>query len=432
MTRRLARATAAALAVIGALATVCAVQVAGIDPASAACQAPPLAGKPLPATAPRDPLLSRLDLDGAWQFTTGAGIVVGVVDSGVNAKHPKLAGAVDSGETVNQPQDEKKKLTVTPGGREDCVGHGTAVAGIIAGRLSADDDRVSGIAPAATIWPARIDGISADGTISQSSASIARAIKDAANHCHVLNLSFTAPPDDGIRDAIAYAVRRGVVVVAAAGNENNGADSTAPTYPAAYPGVLAVAAVGADGAPIAQSNGGPWIDIAAPGSPLTAPGPGPKGYATVSGTSFATAVVSGVAALVLAHSPTLTAAQVEARITATASPPASGRHDNRLGAGIVDPYAALTYDAHGMPTDAGGTTGKGAGSVAVVPPPAPPAAADPLLHKALRWSGIALIGALIIAAAGLATRAGIRRRWLPGQPPAAPTLSHRPSDIDLT
>lgn len=395
------------------------------SPALAACAQAPAPGVPIPDGAPRDPLLDRLDLDRSWLFTSGEGVTVGVVDTGVDAGHPKLSGAVDAGSTVT-PQQAPADATLTTGGGEDCQGHGTAVAGIIAGREQADDDRVAGIAPGARLWPVRLDG-----EISQlPPQAIAQGIVDAADHATVINLSFARPADDpAIRAAVEYAVSRDVVVVAAAGNESSAGGHGQAWYPAAYDGVLAVTAVDAEGAPLDESNAGDWVDIAAPGSELTVPARG-GGYLSVTGTSFAAAVVSGVAALVRARFPSLTAAEVGARITSTAVPPGSGPTDVRVGSGVVDPYAALTYSPDGLPAAAGPSVT--AGAVRLGETISGPAPDDPRLGTALRWAGVLLLAAVAALVAGVATRAGLRRRWRAGaDPPAEPAPTPTPSTVDL-
>lgn len=367
------------------------------SPAAAACAQAPAPGVPIPDGAPRDPLLDRLDLDRSWLFTRGDGVTVGVVDTGVDATHPKLSGVVDAGSTVTA-QLAPADATLTPGGGEDCHGHGTAVAGIVAGSERADDDRVAGIAPGARLWPVRLDG--EIGKLPPQ--AIAQGIVDAADHATVINLSFARPADDpAIRAAVEYAVSRDVLVVAAAGNESSAEGGSGQTwYPAAYDGVFAVAAVDAEGAPLDESNAGSWVDIAAPGEDLMVPALG-GGYLSVTGTSFAAAVVSGVAALVRARFPSLTAAEVGARITRTAVPPGSGTADERVGSGVVDPYAALTYSPAGL---AAAGPAAGPGSVRLGETVSGPAPDDPRLATALRWAGVLLLAAVAALVTGVVRR----------------------------
>ena len=226
---------------------------------------------------------------------------------------------------------------------DDCENHGTPIAGIIAARAGGDE-RVLGIAPDARIAPVRFDGALAQAPTEM----IAAAIRAGADRGQVMNLSFAVGVDEpAIRKAVQYAVDRNVVVIAAAGNEARSQPGLT-WYPAAYDGVLAVAGVDAAGQASAESNRGVWVDVAAPGEGLTAPSAGGEGFVAVRGTSFATAVVSGVAALVRARYPDMPAAEVVRRIEATAVSATGGR-DERTGAGIVDPYLALTAEAVAPP-----------------------------------------------------------------------------------
>jgi membrane-anchored mycosin MYCP len=193
-----------------------------------------------------------------------------------------------------------------------------------------------------------------------------------------------------------------VVVVAAASNDAN--NGNAKAYPAAYPSVVAVGAVQQDGSRADFSNTGDYLSVVAPGVGILSLGPRGPGHLVGDGTSYACPFVAGVAALVRAAFPTLTAAQVKRRLELTADHPPANMPDPQLGWGMVDPYAAMTQVLAGEPATA---------RPAVLPPP--PAATG------WDWTwglSIAIAGATMVVAFGLLTLTwvvprGRRRRWRP-------------------
>ncbi|RME51915.1 MAG: hypothetical protein D6790_19255, partial [Caldilineae bacterium] len=230
---------------------------------------------------------------------TGRGITVALIDTGVALAHPALTGHLAAGwDMVDDdaiPNDE-------PGGAG--WGHGTHIAGIIAH-----------MAPESVILPVRVLNPQGRG----NSFVVAYAIEWAVNQgAQVINLSLGTDFDSQIlREAVAWATARGVVVVAAAGNR---AAST-PHYPAAYPNVVGVTAVDATNRKASFAGyGAGWVDVAAPGVGITSTIVGDQGYgyASWSGTSMSTAFVSAAAALERQQSPAASAAQVEGSIVASA------------------------------------------------------------------------------------------------------------------
>jgi type VII secretion-associated serine protease mycosin len=275
----------------------------------------------------------------AWPFSNGSGVTVAVIDSGVDADHPQLRrpGKVLPGRDFY--------LVGSLPGNYDCVSHGTGVAGIIAAD-GTPGIGFQGVAPGARILPVRISEREADTDGRSETIDplvLAKGIRYAVDAgAKVINLSVAGDEDDKpVRQAIAYAVRKDVVVVAAVGNRQGLDEGPRPSYPAAYPGVIGVGAIDTTGARVNASQVGPYVDLVAPGaSVLTATRVG--GHAYEDGTSFAAPFVSGTAALVRAAWPELTAAQVAQRLIATATPSRGGHSSPEYGAGIVDPYRAVT------------------------------------------------------------------------------------------
>lgn len=264
--------------------------------------------------------MSTIGASAAWATSRGAGTVVAVVDSGVDADHPDLAGAVLPGINTRANRGD----TSSPG--RDVNGHGTHVAGVIAARAD-NGEGGSGVAPEASILPIKVLDKYGGGWVSDVTEGIIWAVDHGA---HVINLSLGGDDSNLIRSAVEYALASGTVVVAAAGNEA----TDTPSYPAALDGVLSVAAIGSDGKPAGYSNYGSTIDLQAPGDQILSSVPG--GYGAMSGTSMAAPFVSGAAALVRSVQP---AGDTAATLLATArrNPLAS----SAFGIGLVDPVAAV-------------------------------------------------------------------------------------------
>ncbi|MCP8708050.1 type VII secretion-associated serine protease mycosin [Streptomyces cellulosae] len=286
--------------------------------------------------------LDALHADQVWPTTRGAGITVAVLDTGVEADHPDLDGNVLEGKDL-----------VGFGAREGdeaWARHGTAMAGIIAGHGHGpgNGDGVLGVAPEAKILPVRViledkDPARAKARSTRGNA-LAEGIRWAADHgADVINLSLgddsaSAHPEEGEDEAIQYALRKGVVVVASAGNGGEKGDRI--SYPAAYPGVIAATAVDRYGTRAPFSTRRWYATVSAPGVDVIIADPDHKYYEGW-GTSAAAAFVSGAVALLKAAHPDLTPAQIKRLLEVTArNAPASGRDDSR-GFGFIDPAAAI-------------------------------------------------------------------------------------------
>ncbi|QKV74011.1 type VII secretion-associated serine protease mycosin [Amycolatopsis sp. Hca4] len=363
----------------------------------------------------------RLVPERVWPLTRGAGVTVGVVDTGVDAQTPQLAGG-----RVRPGLD-----VANPGGGPadtDCFGHGTFVAGIIAAGPRPDTG-FSGIAPEATILPIRCATPTPDGsppvlTAVQMADGITAAVDGGAR---VINISAsTNTPDPHLADAVRHAADRDVLVVASAANSAQQGDPV--TYPAAFSGVLAVGAVDATGKKADFSQTGAFLSLVAPGVGVTSVGPGGAGHWLGSGTSYAAPFVAGVAALVRAYHPQLSAPQVKRRLELTADHPAAALPDPGFGWGTVNPVAAVTTV---LPEETGGL-----GPV-VTPAPAPAAPAAPAAGSgttiALAAASAVPVAALLALGFSRLLRGARTRRWRParvaeiaGAPGQEPSTKSRP------
>ncbi|MEU4569664.1 type VII secretion-associated serine protease mycosin [Micromonospora sp. NPDC023956] len=301
-------------------------------------------GTPVPAVAAAPPLARQWHLDAlrvgeAHRISTGAGVTVAVVDTGVYAEHPDLTGRILDGRRLIG-RDDKGKI--------DERNHGTGVAGLIVAR-GGGNGRALGIAPGARILPVTV------ATNTFAGSNLPEGIRYAVDHgATVVNISNGGPTTSSALDeAVRYAQSKDVVVVAAAGNAEQG--DSGVLYPARLPGVIAVGATDRDGEPWSGGTRGAQIAITAPGvdvsttagrwSDLTE-----GGYVTVDGTSAAAPLVAGAAALVRARYPEASAAEVVNRLVSTARDAGPPGRDDRYGFGRLDLVRALTADV--PPVDA--------------------------------------------------------------------------------
>lgn len=318
------------------------------------------------ATVPNDPQfpnqwgLNRIGCPDAWDLTTGdPAIVVAVVDTGVDLNHPELATLLVPGQDLVDfaPGSIPKPGWVFEGDYtgvdsipQDEVGHGTHVAGTIS-CLSNNGTGVAGVAWKVRLMPVKVLARIRNTTTNQvrgsgSAAHIAAGIRWAVdNGARIINMSLGGSADTMVeREAVAYAVSKGVVVVAAMGNDS----SAVPSYPAAYPDVIAVAATDSADQQASFSNTGPHIDISAPGVGVVSTY-WDDTYASLSGTSMASPHVAGVAALVLSRNAALTAADVGNILRTTARPlrnnPADPVPNDSYGYGLVQAAAAVSRAA---------------------------------------------------------------------------------------
>lgn len=279
-----------------------------------------------------------VDAPQAWSRTLGSAAVrIAVIDTGIDATHPDLAGKVVAAANFTASNTT-----------QDLSGHGTHVAGTAAASFD-NATGIAGMAPNARLMDIKVLAVDASGRTTGDCANVADGVVWATDHgASVLNLSLGSPaPCLALKTAVAYASSHGALVVAAAGNEGG----TSRFYPAAFPGVLSVAATTNEDQLAGFSNrGASWVDVAAPGDGIvsTLPtfdnGSGAVDYGYMSGTSMAAPIVSGIAALIWGQMPAATARQdVETRILDTSRPITGTGVDFRYGR--VDACAAATGNA---------------------------------------------------------------------------------------
>ncbi len=282
--------------------------------------------------------LTRFDAETAWKTSTGSGVTVAVIDTGVQAGHADLSGHILSGRDY-----------VAPGtSATDENGHGTHVAGIITA-ISNNRRGIAGLAPKTKVLPVRVLDRAGVG----DSANVAKGIIWAVDRgAKVINLSLSSSQADSAgRAAVAYAISKNVVVVAAAGNDGCAFLFGSPrTYPAAYDGVLGVGAITSAGGVASYSNCGNWVDVVAPGSGIvstTIPKPDaslgcPANYCTLSGTSMAAPYAAAAAALKIAKLGSgAKQATVRSLIQSTADDIGARGYDTSSGSGVINPRRML-------------------------------------------------------------------------------------------
>jgi len=299
-----------------------------------------IVGEPQIVAAPRtrsgDPLLDKqwslkaVDANSAWKVTQGNNVVVAVVDTGVDLNHPDLKANLVNGYNAEEPG--------TP--PQDGHYHGTHVAGIIAA-VQNNGEGISGIAPQAKIMPVR--------TISNGGvAEVVDGITWAAdNGAKVINLSLgwdypNASVEETIQRAVKYALDKNVVICAALSNSSSFNPRSTPDNLAGKPGFEGVIGVGnVDVGDRRQGAYGNWKSVSSPGTQIMSTLPDGK-YGNLTGTSMATPMVAGIAALMLAQNPALKNGEIRKKMMDTAKDLGTPGFDDQFGAGRINAAAVLS------------------------------------------------------------------------------------------
>ncbi|MEV4435178.1 type VII secretion-associated serine protease mycosin [Streptomyces sp. NPDC049585] len=376
--------------------------------AGAALLSIPFLGEPAHADTIRSQqwYLDSMRADEMWKISTGAGVTVAVVDTGVEPSLPDLQGQVLPGRDFSGIEGDD---------RADYDGHGTGMALLIAGTGKGGGGQGTfGLAPGAKILPLKVAGLTAPRTHLLPGTTISNAVRYAADSdAKIINISMGAPSANSPEEkAIEYALAKGKLVLAAAGNDGD-KDYNGVEFPAGYPGVVGVAAVGQDIKAAKWSQPGPHVDLAAPGDNMVHACLGGTGLCRSHGTSDATALASASAALVWSAHPDWTANQVLRVLINTAGGPKSGeKRSDSIGYGVVRPRVALQNPGDPGPPDVSPLPELAAAKSAA--PKASPAGAhgsDGLLSQ----RNVIAAGVCIVVAAVAATTVRLvrRRRALP-------------------
>ncbi len=266
--------------------------------------------------------LDMVGAESAHELATGRGVKIAVIDSGVDQAHSDLKGAVSEAFDATGTKDAKPDV------------HGTAIAGIIRAR-----GLVSGIAPDAKLLAVRAFFAVPKRDLPESTSFIIlKSLDWSVQHgAQIINLSFSGGRDPAIERAVAAVARRNVILVAAAGN---GGPEAAPSYPAAYPDVIAVTALDSAQRLYTHANRGSYISFAAPGVDILVPGL-KNGHMFMSGTSMSAAYVSGIMALILEKMPNIRPEDVLRVLAETSEDLGLKGPDDEFGAGRVHARAAL-------------------------------------------------------------------------------------------
>ncbi|MFD9034582.1 type VII secretion-associated serine protease mycosin [Streptomyces sp. NPDC059567] len=353
--------------------------------------------------------LDTLGAEEIWKISTGKGVTVAVIDSGVDRNNGDLRGQVLTGKDFapNEPGDQFT----------DSEGHGTGMAGLIAGTgKSGGGDGAFGLAPGAKILPIRTPRSDKNKSKQANSDQFNRVAPEAIRYAadsgaKVINVSQgVISGSQQLTDAVKYALDKGALVFASVGN--SGDKGNEAEYPGATPGVVGVGAIDKKLMKTAESQYGPQVDMVAPGNKIVHACTYATGLCTSSGTSDATALASAAAALIWAKHPDWTNHQVLKVMLNTIKLPAGGeKRNDQIGYGAIRPLRALNTPGDPGPADvrpipdlavaetaSPSAAPSKAGEQSAAPAPGPVAQEDSGSNTGL-WIGLGIGAAVLIGAA---------------------------------
>ncbi|MER5552787.1 type VII secretion-associated serine protease mycosin [Streptomyces sp. NPDC002793] len=379
--------------------------------------------------------LTAMKAEEMWRSSTGDGITVAVIDSGVDTSNPDLQGKILDGRNFAPGESGDE--------HSDYDGHGTSMAALIAGTgNSRDGDGAFGLAPGVKVLPVRVPEKAANlaEDNEQFNATVSAAIRYSADEgAQVINISLAASKgSQKLTDSVKYALGKGSLVFAGMGNDAERANGV--KYPAATPGAVGVAAVGRDLQRTEESQYGPHVDLSAPGEEMIHACQSATNVCTSHGTSAATALASASAALIWSKHPDWTNNQVLRVLLNTAGGPTTGEERvDDIGHGIVRPRIALTNPGDPGPADeyplpdlaAAGSPEPSAkpskatgGSEESDEPAAAAPATDDKGNTAL-WIGLGIGAVVLIGAAAAVMTVRSRRRGAARTVPSPPTYPYQ-------
>ena len=382
--------------------------------------------------------LDSMQASTMWKTSTGSGITVAVIDSGVKANHPDLQDKVLQGKNFSP---------LAGGATTDVDGHGTGMASLIVGTGKGwDGQGMVGLAPGAKILPVRVVGQGANQAVEAAdfARQLSAAIRYAADSdAKILSISMAQQENEpNVASAVSYALSKGKLIVAGAGNDAQKGNLV--EYPAAFSGVVGVGSVDKNAKIASYSEYGSQVALSAPGEDMHEACLNSSGYCLTGGTSNATAIVSASAALLWSVHPNWTANQIIRVLMDTTSSSANGQpgaQDPHYGYGIVRPRIALATPGNPGAADVNPLTGASTSSTGA-PTASAPASAAPTSgasapsstapttataakksssSSSLLWIGLGVAAVVVI---GVVVFLILRRRNRPGPPPPPGPSTH--------